>query len=340
MSIVINSDSPEERRRRQTRISLITIVAGSVAVILGVAFGGIGGLYTGPGSVPPDKVMPSTLVLILGVAALITGGAFAMLLYLRPALADSVLSGVGVKIGMAGLSFYPSGSTEDTLKDLTKQVNELRARGFREKSTDVSAISESLLPSVQDSILERLQTRYSSEALDATRLIEVRNVYISLENRLRLEIDSLGLRGNINLTIGVFTTLLAVAALAFMVLTSDRKFDTIVDVLSHYLPRLSLVVFIEIFSFFFLRLYRSTLDEIRFYQERLNESASQKVAIELAWALNDSEARAAFARTLLTSRKGGEARAMASEDIDLNALAKVVAQLVKLVPSGSTAKQG
>ncbi|MDM0007478.1 hypothetical protein QTI51_22945 [Variovorax sp. J22G73] len=338
MSTVVNVGTAERRRRRQRQIVLSVILLGLLSLIFGVLFGGMDGVYTGPPDIPGKKMPLATLPILVGVCAIVVGGAFGMLVYLRPALADAVLS--GIRYGVVGVSFYPAGTTEDTLKSLTKEVLELRGKAFQEKTTDVNAIAGLLLPSVQESILEKLQTKYSNESLDAGRLVEVRSVYISLENRLRLEIDSLGLRGNINLTIGVFTTLLAVSALAYMVFTSDRKFDSIVDVLSHYVPRLTLVVFIEVFSFFFLRLYRSTLDEIRFYQERLNDAATQRVAIELAWALGDSEARAAFANTLVTTKGRTEAKSTSSDEVDINALATVVAQLVKLMPAGSPGRQG
>lgn len=124
----------------------------------------------------------------------------------------------------------------------------------------------------------------------------------------------------------------------FLGFTSDRKFDSIVDVLAHYISRLALVGFIEIFSFF-LRLYRSTLEEIRIYQEKLNSAANQKVAIELVWALNEPAARAAFATTLLTAKSHADAKTPSSDDVEAHALAKVVGQLVKLVPSSGVGKQ-
>lgn len=337
MSIVVDTDSPERRRRRHRSIALATIVLGVAALSIGVLLGGLDGFYSGPGDVVGKKPLPSTFLILLGGVAIAVGSAFSMLIYLRPALADAVLS--GIQFGVVGVSLYTGETTQSTIKSLKNEILELRGKVFQDKTTDVSGIADLLLPSVQESILEKLQAKYSSEALDATRLSAVRNVYVSLENRLRLEIDSLGLRGNINLTIGVFTTLFAVAALVYMVFTSDRKFDSIVDVLSHYVPRLTLVVFIEVFSFFFLRLYRSTLDEIRFYQEQLNDAATQRVSIELAWALTDSAARAAFANSLLTSKSRVEAKVATADEVDVNALAKLVTQLAKLVPAGSGGKQ-
>jgi len=37
------------------------------------------------------------------------------------------------------------------------------------------------------------------------------------------------------------------------------------QLISHYVPRLSLVIFIEIFAFFFLKLYKTSLFDIKYF---------------------------------------------------------------------------
>ncbi|MBI5525005.1 MAG: hypothetical protein HY897_01580 [Deltaproteobacteria bacterium] len=44
--------------------------------------------------------------------------------------------------------------------------------------------------------------------------------------------------------------------------------------LSHYVPRITTVTFIEVFAFFFLKLYRASLIEIKFYQNELTSLAA------------------------------------------------------------------
>ncbi|TOL29113.1 hypothetical protein CGH99_25420, partial [Vibrio parahaemolyticus] len=68
--------------------------------------------------------------------------------------------------------------------------------------------------------------------------------------RLMREIDSLTRRGNLNLIIGVLTTLVAVVILASTVLSGEKQL-TNDELISYYLPRITLSLFVEIFSFFF-----------------------------------------------------------------------------------------
>jgi len=52
--------------------------------------------------------------------------------------------------------------------------------------------------------------------------------------------------------------------------------------LSYYLPKLSLVLFVEVFSFFFLRLYKESLDEIKYFQNELTNAELRFLAMEAA----------------------------------------------------------
>jgi hypothetical protein len=45
--------------------------------------------------------------------------------------------------------------------------------------------------------------------------------------------------------------------------------NTVSAVISYYIPRISVVVFIEVFAFFFLRLYKIGLDDVKYYQNEL-----------------------------------------------------------------------
>lgn len=110
--------------------------------------------------------------------------------------------------------------------------------------------------------------------------------------RLRDEIELLARRGNLNLTIGVLTTIFGVGALAYVVL-SQPEFPAHADPASSFvfftslLSRLSVAIFIEVFAFFFLRLYKSGLEDIRYYQNEITNIESKETAL-LSIANNDT----------------------------------------------------
>jgi hypothetical protein len=88
-----------------------------------------------------------------------------------------------------------------------------------------------------------------------------------LENKFKIQIERLISNSNLNLIIGIITTLLAVVILGFSLL-QEKTFNTNTDFFSFFLPRISTVIFIELFSFFFLRLYKNNLNEIKYFQKK------------------------------------------------------------------------
>jgi hypothetical protein len=103
-----------------------------------------------------------------------------------------------------------------------------------------------------------------------------------VRQRLQDEVQSLTTRGNLNLIIGSITSLAAVTILWILVLNAPSSGLTTGALLGYYLPRLSLALFIEVFSFFFLRLYRTGLADIKYYQNEITTVESRLLALEVA----------------------------------------------------------
>lgn len=109
----------------------------------------------------------------------------------------------------------------------------------------------------------------------------------STVGRLREETFSLGRRANLNLVIGIATTISGLAILGYFVFEIKGHGD-VNTVLLSFLPRLSLVVFIEVFAYFFLRLYKTSLDEIKYFQNELTNIESRGLALQVAMQTGDT----------------------------------------------------
>jgi len=158
------------------------------------------------------------------------------------------------------------------------------------KSTRPSAVhvdAESIRDAIRDDVVgdvaARLDQRYAQAAIQAAHVAQVRRNFDEAFLRLRNEVAALTRRGNLNLVIGTLTTTAAVGLLLYM-LFPNQVLSSWTALLSHYVPRLTTVIFIEIFAFFFLRLYKSSLGEIQYYQNELTTLALQWNAFELAVA--------------------------------------------------------
>ncbi|MCC2522197.1 hypothetical protein [Vibrio coralliilyticus] len=123
-------------------------------------------------------------------------------------------------------------------------------------------------------------------------------------HRLYREISDLRLRANINLIIGMaitagglyllWTTVLMVDSsellkqLASEGQESNTKF--IKNLVLPILPRVMLIIFVEIFAYFFLRLYKNGLEEIKYFQNELTNVESKLSAVNYALATGNEDA--------------------------------------------------
>lgn len=163
-------------------------------------------------------------------------------------------------------------------------------------------------------IANRVSTELMSRSTEADSLRQIRALYETTQERLNAEINALNKRALLNLIIGSFVTVLAALVLVY-VAVSDPLRDILatgstrslkwLELAAHYVPRLSIVIFLEVFAFFFLRLYKNTLAEVRLYQLDLTRVSTQASAVELVFTSCDGAERAATAAALINAEWSG-----------------------------------
>ncbi len=162
--------------------------------------------------------------------------------------------------------------------DIAAQASSVWTDTEREKV--VAALGQAIQGTLSNAFVESIENKYGLAIAAEARQSELRSIFRDSKRRLETEIESLTRRSNINLVIGVITTLLAVGLLAYVVLSDKLSSTDIGTVLLHFLPRLSIVIFIETFSYFFLRLYKSGLSDIKYYQNELTNIEARHLALE------------------------------------------------------------
>ncbi|MFA9499828.1 hypothetical protein ACERCG_05275 [Mannheimia sp. E30BD] len=73
----------------------------------------------------------------------------------------------------------------------------------------------------------------------------------------------------INLVLGIIFSITGALALLYLVHNISFTPKDTLDFISNFLPRLSLVLLIETFAYFFLRLYKDNLKEIKYWHNEL-----------------------------------------------------------------------
>jgi hypothetical protein len=110
-------------------------------------------------------------------------------------------------------------------------------------------ISENIVSQITPRVIASLIKTAESED-DRKRYNELTHEINVSKARILREIEDLSRRGNLNLAIGVVTTLSA-AALLFISIGKEIDIKDPTSTLNYFIPRVSTVIFIEIFSFFF-----------------------------------------------------------------------------------------
>ncbi len=135
----------------------------------------------------------------------------------------------------------------------------------------------------------------------SVNILDVHTAFLKIEERLLSEIKAVGKRSNLNLIIGSVVALIGWGLLLWFVFdVHDNKLEGW-KLLNAFLPRLSIIIIIEMFSYFFLKLYRESMDRIRYYQNELTNIETKKTAILVACMVeNDNEHKKSLIENLIS----------------------------------------
>ncbi|UFM68553.1 hypothetical protein LO739_17170 [Leclercia adecarboxylata] len=191
---------------------------------------------------------------------------------------------------------------EYTLDKINKIEEEINALHMKEKNNP--SLNNPITKEEKDELVKKLQNQILKDASEGAAIIlmeniqnklnsnkernEINELFLKTLERLKKETESLTRRGNLNLTLGILTTVIGLCLLGYFVITANDipqdKFEFIVG----FIPRLSLVILIEVFAYFFLKLYKSSLSEIKYFQNEMTNIEGKFVAIKCAEKIPDA----------------------------------------------------
>ncbi|WP_027455998.1 hypothetical protein [Xylanibacter brevis] len=105
--------------------------------------------------------------------------------------------------------------------------------------------------------------------------------FSSSELRIKKEIRRLNKDAMVNLYVGVLIAIIGVAGLFWYIIqyTDNESGEDVALLIVHWVTRLSLISIVEVFAFFFLKMYRTHLQSIRYFQDELTSIESRKIAM-------------------------------------------------------------
>lgn len=166
----------------------------------------------------------------------------------------------------------------------------------------------------KDKILGRIQEKLESDALrdyqarlqaivnDRLKYRNQEELFIQINSRLESEVQNLAKRGNINLILGMATTLTGLSILGYSVFNAP-VLSSAIDLAAHFIPRISLVLLIEVFAYFFLKLYKQGLSEIKYFQNEITNIESKFLALRLSSESRQDDCVKEVVLNLLTTER-------------------------------------
>ncbi|XYQ96403.1 hypothetical protein ACTABX_07145 [Pseudomonas syringae] len=183
-------------------------------------------------------------------------------------------------------------SLSDDLRALREEIQRLKVEVDKNSYLRMGEPDhESMRQFLDDSAAEVAVKAHSLLAAEVTR--QVKSDYMNLrfdECRARLlqEIRDLNRKGNTNLAIGAGISTIGILLLGVTLVYEVTESRDMLTLASHYLPRLSLIILIEVFAYFFLRLYKSGLVEVKYFQNELTNIEARQISMEAAREAGDN----------------------------------------------------
>jgi hypothetical protein len=110
--------------------------------------------------------------------------------------------------------------------------------------------------------------------------------------RLQEEVYSLGRRANVNLTIGILISALGLGVLTWFVIAATQDLTAgvqAIDASLRFAIRFTLAAFIQLFAYFFLRLYRYSIFEIKYFQNEITAAQFRLLGLIAAMRQKDEK---------------------------------------------------
>ena len=189
----------------------------------------------------------------------------------------------------------------ETLPDLSNRLSILETllEQINLSDHDISDFHrDELVRRLRESIEEAAKGEFLDEIRDSLKENqahielnrEMQSQYRLTTSRLNTELSALTRRGNLNLAFGIPIAVIGILFLSYSVINmqplnieSLNENGIALAAFTHnFVPRLSLVIVVEVFAYFFLRLYTNSLAEIKYFQNEITNVEAKFFALQVA----------------------------------------------------------
>ena len=172
-----------------------------------------------------------------------------------------------------------------------------------DRSALVAELKTQIFAEANSAILADLKTQVAAAHLRDSRDKDLLHRFDESRFRLSKELEALSRRGNLNLALGALTTVIGIGLLGLSVFSEITEAKDWWAMASHFVPRLTLVVMIELFAYFFLSLYKTSLQEIKYFQNEITNVEAKQIALRAALSYGEQPLIADIAAKLAATER-------------------------------------
>lgn len=226
---------------------------------------------------------------LIGVVLVGLAFSFASMRYLK--LGDKIFS--TEKLGLTYSREFDT-DYDDHIKKLQKDILDIKDSvsnlsinpAIEPSEADKQRLLQAMLHKIDSALskdfLKRIEDKYGDAIRQSENYKKVQTKHNKMCDRLLQETSNLNRRGNLNLVIGIFISLIGIVFLGTIVVNAPALQSNKADFVAYYIPKTSFVILVELFAFFFLNLYRMSLNEIKYFHNELTNVESHMLAVETA----------------------------------------------------------
>lgn len=159
---------------------------------------------------------------------------------------------------------------------------------FSEKNNNLNV--EEVTNLIRNKIELASTESYFKEFKDKVRVDAVVEFFIQeakgIETRVKGEINRLSKSAIINLSLGMMLSIGGILYLGSFVINA-QTFDSLEKMFINTFPKAIFVLLIEVFAYFFLKLYKQSLDDIKYYQNELTNIEYKNLAVQVSKQSNN-----------------------------------------------------
>jgi hypothetical protein len=282
----------------------------------------------------------------IAVFALVILGSLAWSLFMivrrgeLPLLAKSMSRFIGDVLGSligVGSGYSPptiAKDLEDLIKALERRAVSPAILSEQAEQRVISIFEDAIGAGLNDEIRLALASLVEKQVKDEVRLRSLASLN-DVQGRLQQAAKIASIRGFFNLAIGIsfaVTALLVLKSAVELFRPTDLGALTLSQALYVMGVRVSLALIITLIAYFFLSLYRNSLEDVKYYQNEMTYIGLSATSIGVAYDCESDSVRQSVAQTIL-QRGSAVGDTQVTDPDQTNLVGRLIEKLIDKVPT-------